>query len=106
MPLLVVASRVDFMFPTRFAILISALVTILVTGCQTPEHRAARLHTGMSRDEVISLLGPPISTAHNGSLEVMNFDLTQPDIGGQRGVGHRYYVIFGRDRRVESFGPN
>lgn len=94
------------MFKSRFTILIAALVTILVTGCQTPEHRAARLHTGMSRDEVISLLGPPISAVHNGSLEVMNFDLTQPDASGQRSVSNRYYVIFGRDRRVESFGPN
>ena len=94
------------MFTSHFSILIAALFTILVTGCQTPEHRAARLHTGMSRDEVTSLLGQPNATVHNGSLEVMNFDLTQPDNGGQRSVGNRYYVIFGRDRRVESFGPN
>ena len=94
------------MFTSRFAALAAALFTILVTGCQTPEHRAARLHTGMSRDEVISLLGQPRSAIHNGSLEVMNFDLTQPAIGGQRSVSNRYYVIFGRDRRVESFGPN
>lgn len=94
------------MFTKSFALLVIALISVLFCGCQTPEHRAARLHTGMSRDEVISLLGPPISAVHNGSLEVMNFDLTQPDIGGQRSVGHRYYVIFGNDRRVESFGPN
>ena len=96
----------DLMFTSRFAVLVSALFTILVTGCHTPEHRAARLHTGMSRDEVISLLCPPISAVHNGSLEVLNFDLTQPDTRGRRSVGNRYYVIFGRDRRVESFGPN
>lgn len=83
-----------------------AFFTILVAGCQTPEHRAARLHTGMSRDEVISLLGQPISVVHNGSLEVMNFDLTRPDSSAYGTVRPRYYVILGRDRRVESFGPN
>ena len=94
------------MFTNRFAALVAVLVTILFAGCQTPEHRAARLHPGMSRDEVISLLGQPNAVVHNGSLEVMNFDLTHLDSGGQRSVGNRYYVIFGRDRRVESFGPN
>ena len=86
-----------------FALLIPFL---LLAGCQTPEHRAARLHTGMSRAEVIALLGPPKSVVHNGSMEVMNFDLTMHDRKSQRSVGNRYYVIFGNDRRVVSFGPN
>lgn len=106
MSLLAVGGSVEPMFKSHFAILIAVLVTILFAGCQTPEHRAARLHTGMSRDEVISLLGPPISATHNGSLEVMNFDLNHLDNGGERSVRNRYYVIVGPDRRVESFGPN
>ena len=83
-----------------------ALVSLLFGGCQTPEHRAARLHAGMTRDEVIDLLGPPKSAVHNGSLEILNFDLTRQQGDGQQSVSNRYYVIFGRDRRVESFGPN
>ena len=82
------------------------LTLLLFGGCQTPDHRAAWLQTGMSRAEVIALLGPPKSAVHNGSLEVLHFDLTQRDNVSGQSTSDRYYVIFGRDRRVESFGPN
>ena len=55
---------------------------------------------------MIALLGPPKSALHNGALEVLTFDLSQRDRPGQQSVGNLYYVIFGSDRRVESFGPN
>lgn len=86
--------------------LMALLLAVLVAGCQTPEHRAARLQPGMSRSDVIALLGPPKSALHNGALEVLTFDLSQRDRPGQQSVGNLYYVIFGSDRRVESFGPN
>jgi len=83
-----------------------APICFLLAGCQTPERRSVRLETGMSRSDVIALLGPPKSVVHNGSLEVMNFDLSQHAQSGQQPVGNSLYVIFGRDRRVQSFGPN
>ena len=90
----------------RTTVTFAAVLILLLSGCQTLEHRAARLQTGMPRSEVIALLGPPRSAVHNGSLEVLTFDLTQPERGGRQSVGNMYYVIFGSDRRVESFGPN
>ena len=93
------------MFTNRFAKLITAVVMILVTGCQTTEHRLARLHTGMTRSEVIDLLGRPKAVAHNGAMEVLDFDLTPRDYRDQRPGAKWYYVILGPDKRVESFGP-
>jgi len=83
-----------------------APICFFLAGCQTPERRTARLETGMSRSDVIALLGAPKSVVYNGSLEVMNFDLSHRAQSGQVSVGNSLYVIFGRDRRVQSFGPN
>lgn len=60
----------------------------------------------MSRAQVIALLGKPQTVVHNGSLEVLNFDLAHRDGSSAQPVGGQYYVILGRDRRVQSFGPS
>ncbi len=87
-------------------IVLGVAIFLFLTGCQTPGHRAARLQAGMSRSEVFALLGPPMAAVHNGSLEVLHFDLTQRDRGAPHSVSDSCYVIFGRDRRVQSFGRN
>ena len=88
------------------AIALVAVISLLLGGCLTPEHRVSQLHTGMSKSEVLALLGPPKTAVHNGSLDVLNFDLAQPNIQEQRPASKWYYVIFGPDQRVESFGPD
>lgn len=83
-----------------------AAVVLCFAGCHAPLHREARLQAGMSRAEVIALVGPPRSVVHNGSLQVLQFDLKANERGGPRAIARSYYVVFGRDRRVQSFGPN
>ena len=90
---------------SRLALAFAALMSFTIAGCQTTEHRLARLHTGMTRSEVIDLLGSPKTVAHNGAMEVLDFDLTQRDYRDQWPGGKWYYVILGPDKRVESFGP-
>ena len=92
--------------PMKVALAFVAVMSLVLGGCQTPGHRAARLQAGMSRSEVFALLGPPMAAVHNGSLEVLHFDLTQRDRGAPHSVSDSCYVIFGRDRRVQSFGRN
>ncbi len=87
-----------------------SLLAILLVGCANSlQHRYSRLETGMTRQQVIALLGEPRSSTSNGALITMEYDFAQeqPAVlhAGQPGRSS-YYVIIGRDERVRSFGPN
>ncbi len=90
-----------------FGLFLSAL---LLFGCaRTPDHRYSRLQTGMTKQQVIALLGPPKATTSTGALITMEYDFTRRETGGPVAVElapNSYYVIIGRDERVRSFGPN
>jgi len=87
-----------------------ALLALLILGCATsPQNRYSRLEAGMTRQQVVALLGEPRSSTSNGALTILEFDFAQqqPAVQHAEQPGRSsYYVIIGRDERVRSFGPN
>ena len=83
---------------------------LLLAGCAiSPERRLALLHSGMTRQEVINLLGQPTSRTKNGSLEILNFvqfPKNPSQLNPHEAPRTSTYVIIGSDGRVESFGRN
>ena len=88
-----------------------SLLAVLLVGCaSSSQERYSRLEVGMTKQQVINLLGPPKSTKFNGALVTMEYDLgwQQPGILHPEQPPHTScYVIIGReDGRVRSFGRN
>lgn len=91
--------------------LLSLLLTVFFVGCaNTPDHHYARVEVGMTREQVVNLLGEPRRTTFNGALAVMEYNLdgTQPAAHHpEYPARSTYYVIIGReDGIVRSFGKN
>jgi outer membrane protein assembly factor BamE (lipoprotein component of BamABCDE complex) len=87
-----------------------ALLALFIDGCATsPQERYSQLQSGMTKQQVIALLGQPKSSTSSGALITMEYDFAQQKPGvvhaGQP-ARSSYYVIIGRDERVRSFGPN
>lgn len=52
-----------------------ALSVLLVAGCKSPASRVNQLHTGMTKPQVIELLGEPRSTVAQDNLEILHYRL-------------------------------
>lgn len=94
---------------SRLALL---LIALLLFGCTTQsslQQRVARMHVGMTMDEVTDLLGQPTSSNNNGALIVYDYRFSPEHplaLHENSRPTTSYYVIVGRDNRVRSFGPN
>lgn len=80
------------------------VLAVLIMGCasdNTGARRFASLREGMTKQELVSLLGQPRTVSHQGALSVYEYGFTQGAPGGSS-----YYVIVGEDGRVRSFGRN
>jgi outer membrane protein assembly factor BamE (lipoprotein component of BamABCDE complex) len=93
----------------RFLIF-AATSAIALTSCATsPQERWSHMEVGMTKQQVLALLGEPVSTTSNGALVTMEYDFAQqqPGIAHRGQPGHTScYVMMGRDDRVRSFGNN
>ncbi len=79
-----------------------ALLALFIASCATShEVRYSHLEWGMTRQQVVALLGEPRSTTSNGALITMEYNYPEQQPGRKS-----FYVIIGRDERVRSFGPN
>jgi outer membrane protein assembly factor BamE (lipoprotein component of BamABCDE complex) len=85
----------------RFLVLL-AVILLGCAGNSSTNQRIASLHEGMTRQELISLLGNPRTVTNQGALSV--YDYAFP--ASQSAPATSYYVIVGKDDRVRSFGPN
>jgi outer membrane protein assembly factor BamE (lipoprotein component of BamABCDE complex) len=87
-----------------------AISTTFLTSCATsPQERWSHMEVGMTKQQVIALLGEPVSTTSNGALVTMEYDLAQqqPEVAHRSQPSHTScYVMIGRDERVRSFGNN
>jgi outer membrane protein assembly factor BamE (lipoprotein component of BamABCDE complex) len=88
-----------------------AILAIFIAGCAitSPQERWSHMEVGMTRQQVIALLGEPLSSTPNGAIITMEYDFSQQ----QPAVMHStqpsrssYYVMIGHDERVRSFGRN
>lgn len=76
---------------------------VLMAGCMTPTaSKISGVRLGMTKNEVISVLGKPESISAQRSAEYMSYKLTESDIVW--GVVSVAYYVRLVDGRVESFG--
>lgn len=82
---------------------IVALV-LAVGACAVPARSIDRVHAGMDRSEVLSVMGPPDTVAHAPGKECAYYSLLK-DFWSRVpwSLSERYYVCYG-DGKVESFG--
>jgi outer membrane protein assembly factor BamE (lipoprotein component of BamABCDE complex) len=81
------------------AVLIMAL---LLGGCATA-HKISSVQLGMTKDDVISVMGKPISVSAQGGAEYLNYALSETDDDAFMGWTKPYYVRL-IDGKVESYG--
>ena len=84
---------------------ILALAAIILTGCATTSDTAIqRVHAGMDRDQVQSIIGPPESAAYAPGKDCAYYSLLKDFwMRTPWSLSNRYYVCYG-DGKVESFG--
>jgi outer membrane protein assembly factor BamE (lipoprotein component of BamABCDE complex) len=89
---------------------LALLAALGLAACaQSPNHKIALLRTGMTKQELVALLGEPTSTTNNGALTTYNYDFSQrPRARNSRSdlPDGSYYVVLGRDDTVRSFNHN
>jgi len=83
--------------------LIAALFTlVLLAGCATA-NKISGVQLGMTKDEVVKVMGKPTSTSAQGGSEYLNFALSETDDDAFRGWTKPYYVRL-INGKVESYG--
>jgi hypothetical protein len=80
-------------------IALTVLVVALLSGCTTAD-KLNNIHIGMTKDQVITLLGTPDSTSAQANVEYLTYYLEgNPDYGRDQP-----YMVRVVDGKVESFG--
>jgi hypothetical protein len=74
---------------------------LIVAACATSP-RTNRLSIGMTKQEVISVMGQPVSTAAYGKTELLRYSLSTPN-QVVHGLEEEYFVRL-VDGQVESYG--
>lgn len=78
--------------------------TVALAACGVPARSIDRVHAGMARSEVLSVMGPPDTVSHAPGKECAYYALLK-DFWSRVpwSLSDRYYVCYG-DGKVESFG--
>lgn len=83
---------------TKFAA-IAAMALLLVAGCVSSATRLGRVQNGMTKDQVVALLGQPDSTSVRGNVDYLTYFLAD-----QTSRREQAYMVRLVDSRVESVG--
>ncbi len=83
---------------TTWTVLASAL-SVLLAGCVSSATKIARVQDGMTREQVLALLGKPDGTRTRGNLEYLTYYLT-----ADATVGEEAYMVRLVDRQVDTVG--
>jgi len=78
---------------------LTLLLAMLLTGCMTAD-KLNNIKIGMTKDQVIALLGTPDSTSAQANIEYMTYYLVS-DAGYGRDMPYSVRLV---DNKVESFG--
>lgn len=76
-------------------------VVLLVAGCRSTGAKLNELSVGMTKAEVLGVMGTPDSTAANGGAEFLRFRLAQRSFGATYYDDYFVKLVNGR---VESYG--
>jgi len=82
-----------------FAMVVAAILT---TGCATA-HKMNSVSIGMTKQEVISVLGPPTSTSAKEGVEYLNYRFSETDDHAFYGITSPYFVRI-INGKVDSYG--
>ena len=74
----------------------------LLAGCATA-HKMNQIAIGMTKQQVIEVLGPPVSTSAKSGVEYLNYSFSETDDQAFYGVTSPYFVRI-VDGKVESYG--
>jgi hypothetical protein len=77
-------------------------LALLATACATAP-KIAKVSMGMTRAEVITAIGPPVSVSAQGAAEYLNYRLSETPDDAFMGILRPYYVRL-VNGKVESFG--
>jgi len=75
---------------------------LLISGCATSQ-KINKVQLGMTKDEVIKIMGPPVSISAQKGVEYLNYSLSETSDQAFKGITIPYYVRI-VNGRVESFG--
>jgi hypothetical protein len=78
---------------------LAVLVVVLLAGCATAE-KLNDVRIGMTKDQVVALLGAPDSTSAQANVEYLTYYLENDENYGR----DRPYMVRVVDGKVESFG--
>jgi len=87
---------------TFLTICTSLLTALVVAGCATAS-KISKVKIGMTKEEVITVMGKPASVSAQGRTEYLNYSLSETDDEAFYGITRPYYVRL-IDGRVDSFG--
>lgn len=76
--------------------------TVLLTGCATA-NKISGVQLGMTKDEVVRVMGKPASVSAQGGSEYLNYALSETGDDAFRGWTEPYYVRL-VNGKVESYG--
>lgn len=79
-------------------------VSVALAACGVPARSIDRVHAGMDRNQVLSVMGPPDTVSHAAGKECAYYALLK-DFWSRVpwSLSERYYVCYG-DGKVASFG--
>jgi hypothetical protein len=80
------------------------LIAGLASACGVPGEKFQQVQAGMSRDEVVSLMGQPKGSTHDAGRDCDTYSVAK-DFWSRVpwDMNHTYYVCFA-DGKVQSFG--
>jgi hypothetical protein len=82
-----------------------AIVSVLLSGCVGKAGRTSVVHYGMSKQDVIAVMGSPVSVSTHGSSQYLNYAVCDTDNQTLSGI-MRPYVVRLIDGRVEAYGTS
>jgi hypothetical protein len=90
---------------TKLSLLALILLGALLAGCMSSAE-LNKLQIGMTKDQVIALLGQPDSTSAQANVEYLTYYLEVSDVAYNRysNEGEKAYMVRLVDGKVESFG--
>src|SRR5258708_5415333 len=79
---------------------------VFLLGCYAPSTQMNRISLGMTKAEVIKLLGPPHSVSGTTGVEYLNYEFskTQSHLAGTALDPHGTYFVRLHDGKVDAFG--
>lgn len=85
------------------ALLSYGLLCLALGGCAATATKITNVHLGMTKQQVIAVMGPPTSVSAQGDTEYLRYMLSESGRAEYRGVRAPYFVKL-IDGKVESFG--